>query len=123
LQSTTFRNGDNEGNYVKAVPRDLINAGLSYVHRSGVGAGVSYSGARRIFLDDQNTRRLDNKDRFDVQVSAMVAGARIALEVLNVFDHEGIATGFPDPAGGEARFLYPTAERMFKLGVEYRVGR
>lgn len=123
LQSTTFRNGDNEGNYVKAVPRDLINAGLSYMHRSGVSAGVSYSGARRIFLDDQNTRRLDNKDQFDVQVSAGVAGARISVEVFNVFDREGVSTGFPDPGGGDARFLYPTAERTVKLGVEYRLSR
>jgi outer membrane receptor protein involved in Fe transport len=123
LQSTTFRNGDNEGNYVKAVPRDLINAGFSYTHRSGVAAGLRYSGARRIFLDDQNARRLDDKDRFDVQVSARVAGARITVEVFNVFDREGVSTGFPDPGGGDARFLYPTAERTVKLGVEYRVGR
>ena len=118
-QSTTFRNGPNEGNYVKAVPRDVFTAGLSYTHASGVSAGVNYRGARRIFIDDQNANRLDNSDRFDVRASVTVAGATIVGEVFNLFDDRSVSTGFPDPAGTEAVFLYPSAERRVRLGVVY----
>ncbi len=119
-QSTTFRNGDNEGNYVKAVPRDLIDAGVSYAHTSGIGAGLRYSGARRIFLDDQNTRGLKDSDRLDAQLSFTKADATVMIEVFNLLDEANVSTGFPDPAGGDGRFLYPTAERYIKLGVIYR---
>ncbi len=119
-QATTFRNGDNKGKYVKAVPRDLIDVGAVFEHASGVSASVSYTGARRIFLDDQNTRRLDNIDRFDVGAGMQLAGVRVELQVFNVFDADDVATGFPDPAGGSTQFLYPSAERHFRLGLVYR---
>ena len=122
LQSTTFRNGDNVGNFVKAVPRDLIETGVSFAHTSGIAVGLRYSGARRIFLDDQNTRELENVDRVDVEVSARLAGVQVVLEVFNVLDAADISTGFQDPAGGPLRFIYPTAERHFKLGLRYRTG-
>jgi outer membrane receptor protein involved in Fe transport len=119
LQSTTFRKGDNAGNFVKAVPRDLIDAGVSFVHTSGLAVGIRYSGAHRIYLDDQNTREIEPVDRVDVEVSASVAGTRIVLEVFNVLDASDFSTGFPDPAGSDARLLYPLAQRYFRLGLRY----
>jgi outer membrane cobalamin receptor len=116
LQSTTFRNGDYSGNFVKAIPRDLYSFGTSFAFRNGLAVGAVGHGRRRTFVDDPNTVSLDDYLALDAQGSFSTSGFRLSLSVLNVLDQEYSTTAYPDPSGGDALFLYPAAGTSVKIG-------
>ena len=117
LQAVTSRFGAFEGNYVKAIPRDFVSAGLSASHRSGLGGSFMVNAARRIFLDDANTIRLPNYTTVEARLAYERHPFTLALDVLNVFDETYSTTGFPDPAGTGVVYFYPAAGRTLRLGL------
>ncbi len=117
-QSATLEAGPFEGNFLKAIPRDVIAGGLSYRHTSGLGGGLTLRSARRIFLDDANTLRLPAYTTLDARLSYRTGRFTLAAEVFNLTDTDYSTTGFPDPAGSEVVFFYPAAERTVRFGVE-----
>jgi outer membrane receptor protein involved in Fe transport len=118
-QGVTLEFGDNQGNYVKAIPRDVITTGVSAVHRSGLGGSLRLKAADRIFLDDANTIPLDGYTTVDARVSYQIRDYTVALNVFNLFDKAYSSTGFPldDFTGGQELFLYPAAGRQLQLGL------
>lgn len=118
-QATTLRFEPFDGNFVKAIPRDVVSAGVDLPFGS-FGASATLKAARRIFLDDANTLRLPSYTSVDARLSYDLGRATVAAEVFNLFDSKFSTTGFPDPAGSEAIFVYPYSGRHFRLGAFVR---
>jgi outer membrane receptor protein involved in Fe transport len=117
LQSVTSRYGAYEGNYVKAIPRDYISAGVHTSPVSGLGVAATVNAARRMYLDDANTVTLPDYTTVDARLSYQFPLVTLALEAFNLLDETYSTTGFPDPGGSDAVFFYPAAGRTLRLGV------
>jgi outer membrane receptor protein involved in Fe transport len=109
-------NGPNAGRQLKAVPRDAFSAGITG-GPPRMQASVTVSDVRGAFLDDANQRRLPAYTRVDARLSTVVASLRFNVDVINALDRKLISTGFPDPSGTDVAYYYPTARRVFHLGV------
>jgi len=116
-QGVTLEYGDNDGKFVKAIPRDLLTAGVAFSPAQGLGGSLKVRAARRIFLDDANTINLDGNTTVDGRLQYRFLNYAAHLDVFNFFDALYWSTGFPDPAGSEQVFLYPAAGRHLRLGV------
>lgn len=119
MQSTTFRNGDYAGKYVKAIPRDLYSIGLTQRFMSGLGVGATVRGRGRTYIDDPNTAKLEHYTAVDANASYAVERFTFEFAVFNLLNAEYNTTGYPDPSGGELQFLYPAAGTTFRAGVRY----
>ncbi len=119
FQSTTFRNGDYVGNFVKAIPRDLYSFGTTMTVSNGLGVGLTGHGSGRTFVDDPNTVQLDNYLTFDGQLSFSVKSFKLGVTLLNILGKEYFATAYPDPSGSDVLFRYPAAGRSIKVGGAY----
>ena len=122
LQNVTYEEGDNKGKYVKAIPRDYLNAGVSADLPLGINIGAVMHSTARIYLDDANTMPLDNYTTLDAVVSYRwrQRAALVKLESTNLLDATYSTTGFPDPDSASESgtvFLYPAAGRALRLGV------
>ncbi len=118
-QATTLRFEPFQGNFVKAIPRDVVSAGID-LPLGPIGVSATLKSARRIFLDDANTIRLPSYSSVDARLSYDLGQATLMADVFNVFDAEFSTTGFPDPAGSDAVFVYPYSGRHFRLGAFVR---
>jgi outer membrane cobalamin receptor len=127
-QSVTRRNGDNHGKQLKAVPKQILNAGISARPLTPVQVGVGVSHTRGIFLDDANTiehpafTSLDS--RVELSLPGAMSGGRLFVDVRNMLDSHFSTTGYPDPSGsGEDAPIYyfPASGRTLRLGMQ--VGR
>ncbi len=122
LQNVTYEEGDNKGKYVKAIPRDYLNAGVSADLPLGINIGAVMHSTARIYLDDANTMPMDNYTTLDAVVSYRwrQRAALVKLESTNLLDATYSTTGFPDPDSASESgtvFLYPAAGRALRLGV------
>ena len=117
-QDATTRYGDNNGNFLKAVPRRVLSAGLGRVPAAGLGLAATATHVRDIWLDDANERRLEPYTRVDLKGSYPLARVRLSVNVTNLLDREYSTTGFGDPAGSGAFLLYPAAGRVLMVGLE-----
>jgi len=118
LQDAVARTGDNAGNRLKAIPHHTISGGASAAlpaHRLTLTGAVTHLGG--MFLDDANTIRMPNWTRVDLQVAARVLGVEAFGEMRNVLGSRYHTTGYLDPGGSGATYLYPAAGRTFQLGV------
>lgn len=120
-QDATSRFGANAGRFLKAVPRRTLAAGLSRMPASGLAVAATVTAVRDVPLDDANTLALPPYARTDVRASYPLRGARLSLAVQNVLGRAFSTTGYPDPAGSGAVYLYPAARRAVTLGVESRL--
>ena len=121
-QAATLQYGESKGKYLKAVPRHVINGGLTATLSSGFAAGLTVRSHKEIYLDDQNTIMLPDYTVADLKFSYVLqinpVSSRLFIEILNVFDKEYSTTGFPDPAGTpELVYYYPAAKRNFRAGL------
>lgn len=117
LQSVTLRNGEYEGNRVKAIPEHFWSGGVSAGAPTGLAGSIVLSAARGIWLDDANTVELPGYTRLDGRASYPLGGLRLSLEVFNLLDRAYSTTGFPDPAGTGAIYYYPAAGRTLQIGL------
>ncbi len=119
-QETTLRFGEHDGNFVKAVPRDIITAGAT-ARTGDLIVSASLHAAKRMFIDDANTTRLPNYSTVNARATYDFGRFSMTGDLFNVFDETFASTGFPDPAGSDAVFVYPSADRHVRLGVTVRL--
>ena len=125
-QEATVEGGDTDGNFLKAIPRDVWAAGASAA-RGPLSASLTAHGAGRIWLDDANTVPLDGWAALDARLAYRLPVAdravSVVAEAFNLTDAEYATTGFPDasgaagPDGGPLVYLYPAAGRQLRLGL------
>ena len=120
LQNVTYQEGDNKGNYVKGVPRDYLNMGVTARLPKALSVGVVLHSTARMYLDDANTMPLDDYSTVDAMIAHQRHSFTIRLEFTNLLDADYSTTGFPDPDSASESgvvFLYPAAGRVLRLGV------
>jgi len=119
-QDATARLGENAGRFLKAVPRRVFAAGVARTPADGPAVALTATRVQDVYLDDANTIRLAPYARVDLRASYPIGGVRLAANVQNLLGRAYSTTGFPDPAGSAALFLYPAAGRVVTLGLESR---
>ena len=115
-QQVLAMNGDNSGKQLKAVPRQILSAGIT----SGpprLQGSITISDVRGAYLDDANERRLPAFTRVDSRLSSTVGSFRVFADVLNLLDRKLVSTGFPDASGTGVAYYYPAARRTLQVGV------
>jgi len=120
-QSATSQLGENDGKFLKAIPRHTFVGGVSTVHSSGIGGSLIVKSINDIFLDDANTIELPNYTTVDAKISYQYELISIAVEGLNLFDRSYSTTGFPDNTGSGLVYLYPAAERHFRVNLRIQM--
>ncbi len=120
LQNVTYRTGEHEGNFVKAIPRDFLSAAISIPILDRVQAMASVQSTRRIWLDDANTAKMDNFSSVDFKLAYTAGWFSAELEATNLMNSLFSTTGFLDPDGSGTEFLYPAAERALQTGIQIK---
>lgn len=116
---TTIDGGDNDGNQINAVPREMVYGSLRWEGEPSwsLEAGLRWVG--RQYLDKENTHPLADYHTVDMSGSVRLAGLTIALRVQNLLDAEYSDTGYLvdlGPGFVEER-LYPVPGRSFGFSV------
>lgn len=117
LQAVTARSGESSGKSLKAIPRHSISTGFGITPGGAFDLRITATHSREMFLDDENTRRIPNYTRVDVQLSRRVAAIEVVLGARNLLDARYSSTGFLDPSGSGTAYFYPAAGHSFSLGV------
>jgi iron complex outermembrane recepter protein len=115
-QQVLAMNGDNSGKQLKAVPRQILSAGITG-GPSRFRGSVTASDIRGAYLDDANERELPAYTRVDARLFSSIASFRVFLDVLNLMDRKLVSSGFPDASGSGLAYYYPAARRTLQLGV------
>ncbi|MCF8365492.1 MAG: TonB-dependent receptor [Bacteroidales bacterium] len=113
-----FAGGENEGKTLKGIPENVYAAGISYAPESGFGATLLMNGAGGIYLDDENTQKLDAHTTINTRLDYKFKSARIFLDVNNIFNKHYNSTGYL--FDGE-KYLYPAMGRFLRAGVNFRI--
>ena len=119
LQNVTYRTGDYEGNFVKAIPRDFLSAAVSMPILEKIQTMVAVQSTRRIWLDDANTIDLPNFSSVDFKMTYALNRFTIEFEAINLMNNFFSTTGFLDPGGSDIVFLYPAAGRALQAGLRF----
>ena len=90
--------------------------GLSYAAARGFGASLMMNGAGGIWLDDENTRKLEPFIVFATRLSYQIKFVGLYVDVENIFDKNYYSTGYLQN-GNE--FLYPAVGRFIRGGVNF----
>lgn len=112
-----YAGGENDGMTLKGIPKNVFAAGLSYVPETGPGASLMLNGASGIYLDDENTEKLDAYTVFNARIHYNFSFAMIYLDVNNIFDNSYNASGYM--FDGE-KFLYPAMGRFLRIGANFK---
>ena len=119
LQDVTQQSGENIGNAVKAIPESAVGAGVM----TAIGpfsAAVTMKSVSGIWVDDANTVELPDYATMDVRLAWEVSNWMFTVDVYNALDHDHDSTAYPDPAGSDVLFLFPSALRTVSLGARFR---
>ncbi|MGH7522990.1 MAG: TonB-dependent receptor [Gemmatimonadales bacterium] len=117
LQSVRSQSGDNNGKYLKAIPRTTVSVGATAKILSRLEAGATVTGVYGAWLDDANTVTLPGFTRVDARMSYPAGAIEVVLEARNLFDLHYNTTGYLDPAGTGEAYFYPAAGRTLSLGL------
>ena len=117
LQAATAQSGQNEGKYLKAIPRHFIVAGAAAT-RSALSVGLTANHARNIWLDDANSIRLPDWTRWDLRLGYRLRQLEVSADARNLFDAEYSTTGFPDAASPTV-YYHPAAGRTLQVGLSW----
>jgi outer membrane receptor protein involved in Fe transport len=111
--------GEHEGNAVKAIPRDVLTAGVSAAPErlGGLSGSVLVNVVSGTYLDDANTIRLPGHTTVGARLAYEYGLATASLEAENLLGATYSTTGFPDPLGAEQVYYYPAAGRILRLGL------
>jgi outer membrane receptor protein involved in Fe transport len=115
-QQVLAMNGDNSGKQLKAVPQQMLSAGITSGPPRLQGT-ITVSDFRGAYLDDANARRLPAYTRVDARLSSSVASLRVFVDALNLLDRKLISSGFPDASGSGVAYYYPAARRAVQVGI------
>lgn len=106
---------------LKNIPRDVLRLAWSGGLGGGVELGLQQSFLSGRWADDAGRRRLDDVARTDLRLAREVAGLRLRVDLLNVFDDDALELAYLLPAAdGSATALhgFAPAPRAFRFGVE-----
>ncbi|MBE0639500.1 MAG: TonB-dependent receptor [Bacteroidales bacterium] len=109
-----FASGENEGKYLKGIPRLSHTLGITYAPDQGFGAGLSMNGASGIFLDDENTTKLDPYSIFSARLNYTFDFITVYFDVDNLFDKTYNSTGYLYYG---TKYLYPAVGRFVRGGL------
>jgi len=118
LQDVTQQSGDNKGNAVKAIPKHAFSAGVT-AEAGPFGASLILKSLRGMWVDDANTVELSDYSTVDIRLSWDVRDWQLTADIFNALDSEFDATAYPDPAGSDVIFLFPSAPRTLSIGAQY----
>jgi len=119
LQNAISRAGPNVGKQLKAVPGEVLSAGVTVTPpRLGTGS-LSITRMADMFIDDANTERIPSWTRVDLQVSRPVGAFEVIVGARNVLDADINSTAFLDPGGSGQAYYYPAAGRVLILGLRH----
>jgi outer membrane receptor protein involved in Fe transport len=119
VQDAIARAGPNEGNRLKAIPRQLLSAGVTLSPLRIGTATVSVTRTADMFIDDANTRRIPSWTRVDAQLSRSIGSLAVVVGARNLSDTRINGTGFLDPSGSGQAYFYPSAGRVFTIGLRH----
>ncbi len=111
-----FADGDDEGNTLKGIPKNVIMAGIAYAPKLGFGGTLVLNGANGIYLDDANTTKLDGHVVVNTRLDYTFDFATIYLDVNNTFNTSYNSTGYM--LDGQ-KYLYPAMGKFLKAGVNF----
>jgi outer membrane receptor protein involved in Fe transport len=115
-QQVLAMNGENSGKQLKAVPSQILSAGITGGPPRLQGS-ITILDIRGAYLDDANERRLPAYTRVDTRVSSSVASFRVFVDAINLLDRKLVSSGFPDASGSGLAYYYPAARRTLQVGV------
>ncbi|MGA1495169.1 MAG: TonB-dependent receptor domain-containing protein, partial [Rhodothermales bacterium] len=118
LQDVTQQTGENKGNAVKAIPLHSISAGLS-AQAGPFGASLILKSLSGMWVDDANTVELPDYSTVDVRLSWEMKDVRLDVDIFNALNAAFDTTAYPDPAGSEVIFLFPSAPRTLSISAQY----
>lgn len=119
-QRVVAESGQFAGRQLKAIPRSIASAGADLRLWRGVGVGMLVSSVSGAFIDDANTTPLPGYTRGDLRLGVPIGSLRLTLDAMNALGHRYDATAFPDPAGSTINYRYPSAGRVYVIGLESR---
>ncbi len=111
----TFRSGAHTGNYLKAIPRNVVALGATYHHPMGLTASVMWNFINDMYLDDENTTLLPSYNTGNVKLSYGISSATFSVVVDNLLERRYSSTGYM--LYGRT-FLYTSVGRTIYGGVE-----
>lgn len=112
----TFSDGALEGHQLKGIPSNIYTAGIRVDRPEGLGGSLIYTGASGMYLDDENTQKLDAYGILNARVKYRISFASIYLDVNNIFNTSYNSTGY---LIDNVRYLYPAMGRFIKGGVMF----
>ncbi len=113
-----FASGENEGKYLKGIPRLSHAIGVSFAPEFGFGGSLSFNGASGIFLDDENTAKLDPYAVFSARLSYRFDFVSVYLDVENMFDKSYNSTGYMLYG---TKYMYPAVGRFIRGGLIFQI--
>lgn len=119
LQDVVSRAGMNSGKQLKAVPGQVLAAGVTLTPESLGSASVAVTRMGDMYIDDANSQRIPAWTRVDIQLSRPVGSFEITAGARNLLDERYNSTAFLDPSGSGEAYVYPAAGRVITIGLRY----
>lgn len=113
-----FRSGENEDKFLKGQPNTSYRFGLAYAKEKGFGATLLLSGAGGIWLDDENTKRLDPFTVLSTRMNYKVGFSTFYLDIENILDSKYSTTGYLQ--NGQ-KFVFPSVGRFVRAGMLFNL--
>lgn len=113
-----FASGNNKGNYLKGIPSLFHISGISYEPESGFGGSLSFFGASGMYLDDENTTKLDPYLSINARFGYSFASTSVYLDIENIFDKLYNSTGYLFYG---TKYLYPAVGRFIRGGISVSI--
>jgi outer membrane receptor protein involved in Fe transport len=121
--SVTSRIGANQGKSLKNIPSLSLATSLGFNIGRSITANVAHRLQGRIYLNDENTVRLEPHATLDVGATWLRGPTTVTASMTNVLDRRQPSLGFLlfDPAtGAEAPYAYPGDARQVTVTIEVR---
>jgi outer membrane cobalamin receptor len=110
-----FTSGNNDGLFLKGIPKISYISGISYTPEAGLGASIVLNGAGSIFMDDENTAQLDPYAIISTRVQYKLNSISIFFDIENLSDAQYNSNGY---LLSEKSFYYPAVGRILKGGIK-----
>ena len=111
-----FSSGENEGNFLKGVPKTSYVIGAGYSPEKGLGGTLIFNGAGSIYLNDENTEKLGSWSIFSARVDYKLSFVTIYLDVDNIFNTSYSTTGY---YLNNQKYLFPAVGRFIRGGLSF----
>ena len=111
-----FTSGEFQDNFLKGIPKTSFSGGLSYSPVAGFGGALVYRGAGGIYLDDENTQKLDGYGVFSARVDYRLSFVTIYLDCENIVDNSYNSTGYMVYG---AKSFFPAVGRFIRGGLNF----